>query len=531
MPGWSFAATWEGIAAEVPERDAIVCGSRRVSWGEFEERAGRLASHLWAAGVRPGDKVAIDATNRPEYLETFFAALRIGAAPVNVNYRYVADEVRYVLENSGARALVHDPAFAAAAVDAVAHLDRSVGDGPVAVLETGSDYEAALAAAEPTGPWQDRAPDGDDLLLLYTGGTTGMPKGVMWRNDDLYRALWQMGRPKSEPPDPIAAVRAGKRTGTCLPACPLMHGTGLFITLSTLSGGGTVVLVDRVGLDAELLWDEVAAHDVAVLTIVGDVFARPLLDALERHPDRWDLGALRAITSSGVTWSPDVKAGLLARAPHVTLIDSLGASEGLMSRTATRSDSDIRPARFAVDDRVKVLSEETGVPVTPGSDEVGLVAVTGPIPLGYHRDEEKTAATFRVVDGVRYSIPGDYATVDADGTIRLLGRGSACINTGGEKVYPEEVELLLREHPGVVDCLVVGVPDDRFGEVVVALVVAAEHADTASLPDEIVAWCRGRLSGYKRPRHVVVLDTLGRSAAGKADYRRLREVARTLLVG
>ncbi|HEU5302391.1 MAG TPA: AMP-binding protein [Acidimicrobiia bacterium] len=526
MPGWSFAATWAGIAPVVPDRDALISGDRRISWGAFEERSGRLASHLWDVGVRAGDKVAIDATNRPEYLETFFAALRIGAAPVNVNYRYVADEVRYVLENSGARAIVHDPEFAAPARDAVARIGTTGDGSTIAVLETGADYEAALAAAEPSGPWQDRAPDGDDLVLLFTGGTTGMPKGVMWRNDDLYRALWQMGRPASEPPDPIDAARAGKRTGTCLPACPLMHGTGLFIALSTLSGGGTVVLVDRVGLDAELLWDEVVTHDVAVLTIVGDVFARPLLDALEQHPDRWDLGALRAITSSGVTWSPDVKAGLLRHLPHVTLIDSLGASEGMMTRTASDVHSEIKPARFAVNDRVTVLSEETGTPVVPGSDEVGVVAVTGPIPLGYHGDEEKTAATFRVVDGIRYSIPGDYATVDSDGTICLLGRGSACINTGGEKVYPEEVELLLREHAEIVDCLVVGVPDERFGEQVVALVVATPGLDADELSADIVEWCRGRLSGYKRPRHVVLLDTLGRSAAGKADYRRLREVAR-----
>lgn len=527
MPGWSFAATWAGIAAVVPDRDALISGDRRISWGAFEERSGRLASHLWGIGVRAGDKVAIDATNRPEYLETFFAALRIGAAPVNVNYRYVADEVRYVLENSGARAIVHDPEFAAPVRDAVTRIGTTGDGSAIAMLETGADYEAALAAAEPSGPWQDRAPDGDDLVLLYTGGTTGMPKGVMWRNDDLYRALWQMGRPNSEPPDPVAAARAGKRTGTCLPACPLMHGTGLFIALSTLSGGGTVVLVDRVGLDAALLWDQVVTHDVAVLTIVGDVFARPLLDELEQHPDRWDLGALRAITSSGVTWSPDVKAGLLRHLPGVTLIDSLGASEGMMTRTASDARSEIKPARFAVNDRVTVLSEETGIPVTPGTDEVGVVAVTGPIPLGYHGDEEKTAATFRVVDGVRYSIPGDYATVDADGTICLLGRGSACINTGGEKVYPEEVELLLREHAEIVDCLVVGVPDERFGEQVVALVVATPGLDADELSADIVEWCRGRLSGYKRPRHVVLLDTLGRSAAGKADYRRLREVART----
>jgi fatty-acyl-CoA synthase len=527
VPGWSYASVWSGIAEVVPERDAIVCGERRVSWGDFADRARRLATHLFEGGVRPGDKVAIDATNRPEYLETMFAAWLVGAVPANVNYRYVADEVRYVLDNSDARALVHDPAFGAAAREATAGLpeDRR----PVVVLETGAPYEAALAAAAPTGAWAERAPDGDDLLFLYTGGTTGMPKGVMWRNDDLYRALWQMARPGAEPPDPISAASAGKRTGTALPACPLMHGTGLFIALSTLAGAGTVVLVDSPGLDPQRLWSEVERNEVAVLTIVGDVFARPLLDALDAEPTRWDLTPLRAITSSGVTWSPEVKAGLLRHLPEVTLIDSLGASEGMMSRTASRSDSDIRPARFAVNDKVKVLDEHSGRAVAPGSGEIGMVGVTGPIPLGYYKDEEKTAATFRTVDGVRYSIPGDYATVDADGTIQLLGRGSACINTGGEKVYPEEVELLLREHPGVFDCLVVGVPDDRFGELVVALVVptASERTDEGALD----AWCRGRLSGYKRPKRFLLVDSLARSAAGKADYRKLRALAADLTRG
>jgi fatty-acyl-CoA synthase len=510
---------WSGVAQEVPDRDALICGDRRVSWRDFADRAGRLASHLWSGGVRSGDKVALDMTNRPEYLETFFAALLLGAAPVNVNYRYVADEVRYVLDNSDAVALVHDPAFADAVRDASA--------GLAVVLETGRDYEAALAVAAPTGEWADREPDGDDLIFLYTGGTTGTPKGVMWRNDDLYRALWQMGRPGTEPPDPVESARAGKRTGTCLPACPLMHGTGLFIALSTLAGAGTVVLIDAPGLDAERLWNEVDRNAVAVLTIVGDVFARPLLAALDDAPDRYELSSLRAITSSGVTWSPEAKAGLLRHLPDVTLIDSLGASEGLMSRSAATADADIKPARFAVNERVRVLDEEDGRPVTPGTEEIGLVAVTGALPLGYYKDEPKTAATFRTYDGVRYSIPGDYGTVDADGTIRLLGRGSACINTGGEKVYPEEVELLLREHPAVDDCLVVGVPDERYGEMVVALVVAVPGAglDETAL-DEL---CRGRLSGYKRPKRFFVVDDLERSAAGKANYRVARAMAAALV--
>ena len=467
MPGWNFADVWGRVAAEVPDRDALWCGDVRRTWRELDERASRLASHLHGRGVEPGDAVAIDLTNRVEYLETFFAALKLGAQPVNVNYRYVADEVRYVLADSGARVCVHGPAVADVVHDAAAQL--AAGPRPV-LLPVGDPYEAAIAAASPDGAWRARPPDGDDVILLYTGGTTGMPKGVRWRNDDLYVALWELGRPGTEPPDPVAAARAGKRTGTALPACPLMHGTGLFMAMTTLAGGGTVVLIDEAGLDAARVWSEVERHRVAVLTIVGDVFAWPLLAVLDTHPG-FDLSSLRVITSSGVTWSPDTKAGLLAHLPDVTLIDSLGASEGFMSRSASRAGSELAPARFAVSARVQVLDEDTGQPVAPGRGDVGLLAVRGRLPLGYLHDDAKTASTFRVLDGVRYAIPGDYATVEADGTIQLLGRGSACINTGGEKVYPEEVELVLRSHPGVEDVVVVGVPDTRFGEAVVALVV------------------------------------------------------------
>jgi 3-oxocholest-4-en-26-oate---CoA ligase len=519
---FNFAAVWHGLARVVPDRTALVCGDRRLTFAAFDDRARRLAWHLECnAGLGPGDKVAIDVYNRTEYLETFFAALRLGCVPVNVNYRYLADEVLYVIDNADARAIVHGPEQAEVVAAAV---DRARGPSRPATLATGDAYEHALAAAPPATEWEPaRAAAGDDLLFLYTGGTTGMPKGVMWRNDDLYVALWQMGRPGTEPPDPIAAAAAGKRAGTCLPACPLMHGTGLFISLSTLAGGGTVVLLDAPGLDPATVWTTVEAEGVAVLTIVGDVFARPLLAALDADPARWDLSGLRAITSSGVTWSPETKEGLLRHLPHVTLIDSLGASEGIASRTASTADDTIRPARFAVNDRVKVLDEQTGREVAPGSDEIGLLAVGGRVPLGYWKDPQKTAETFRTVDGNRYSMAGDYASVDADGTIRLLGRGSACINTGGEKVYPEEVELLLRQHPGVFDCVVVGVPDERFGEIVVALVQASDgHAVDEA---ELDAFCRSRTAGYKRPKRFVLVDDLRRSAAGKADYKYLRALA------
>jgi len=508
------------LAREVPDRAAVVCGDRTVTWRAFDDRAARLASWLSAHGVAPGDRVALDLTNVPEYLETFFAALKLGAAPVNVNYRYTAGEVRYVLENSGAAALVHAPEFGEIAADAVAGID--VGERPV-LLATGAPYEAALAGSEPDGPWSARAPEGDDLILLYTGGTTGLPKGVMWRNDDLYRALWVSSRPHTEPTDPVAAARAGKRTGIALPACPLMHGTGLFIALSTLSGASTVVLIDEVGLDPDRVWFEVERNHVAVLTIVGDVFARPLLAVLDAEPGKYDLSSLRALTSSGVTFSPDAKAGLMRHLPGVTIIDSLGSSEGIMTRSVSRTEGDLAPARFAVNERVAVLDEVTGARVEPGSGQVGLLGVTGPIPLGYWGDDAKSAATFRVVDGVRWSIPGDYATVEADGTVKLLGRGSACINTGGEKVYPEEVELVLREHPDVDDCVVVGVPDPRFGEMVVALV--APTAGATLQEDELAEFTKTRLAGYKRPRRFVVVDDLQRSAAGKANYNVLRTLA------
>jgi 3-oxocholest-4-en-26-oate---CoA ligase len=523
VPGWNFAAVWDGIAQIVPDREAVVCGERRVTWGEFAARATRLASSLQAVGsLQPGDKVAIDLTNRPEYLETFYAALKLGCVPVNVNFRYQANEVHYLLDNSDAKVLVHGPEFTDV-VTTAAH--RIPEQHRPALLEVGPDYEAAIAGAPPASEWAARAPAGDDLIFLYTGGTTGMPKGVMWRNDDLYIALWVSAHPAvPEPPDPFAAARAGKRAGTVLPAAPLMHGTGLFASLAALAGAGTVALIDRPGLDPTLVWDTVERDHVQVLTIVGDVFAQPLLDALEATPDRWDLRGLRAITSSGVLFSPATKRGLLDHLPDLTIVDSLGASEGLGPRSsASATDETIASARFRVNERIRVFDEDTGRDVEPGHDGVGLVAMGGNIPVGYYKDPEKSAATFRVFDGKRYSVPGDYATVDADGTVRLLGRGSACINTGGEKVYPEEVEAALRKHPGVFDCVVVGVPDPRFGEKVVALVqvTAAHHLDEA----ELAAWCRAELASYKTPRRFLFVESLDRSAAGKANHQALRQLA------
>jgi acyl-CoA synthetase (AMP-forming)/AMP-acid ligase II len=522
---WNFAAVWDGIATIVPEREALVCGDRRVTWASFADRAARLARALQRdAKLEPGDRVAIEMTNRPEYLETFYAALELGCVPVNVNFRYRAEELHYLLDNSEAKALVHEAAFTQTAVDAV---EQFPGAERPHLLEVGEPYEQALVGSPPPDD-APRVPSGDDLIFLYTGGTTGMPKGVMWRNDDLYVSLWASSHPgRPEPPDPWAAAHAGKRAATVLPAAPLMHGTGLFAAIAALAGSGTVVLLDRSGLDPELVWETVAREHVQTLTIVGDVFARPLLDALRAHPDRWDLSSLRAITSSGVLFSPDVKRGLLDHLDEVTIVDALGASEGLGPRQAARAgDAAISSAQFSVTDRIRVV-DDAGRDVVPGSGEIGVLAIGGRIPLGYFKDPDKSAATFRTIDGARYSVPGDHATVEPDGTVRLLGRGSACINTGGEKVYPEEVEAELREHPDVSDCVVVGVPDERYAERVVALVQLADgrHADA----DALRAWCRERIAGYKVPRRFLFVDSLPRSAAGKANHVELRALAVQLL--
>ena len=534
MPQESFAQAWSTVAALAPERLAIVCGTRRVTFGEFAARANAFAHALHDDGLRAGDKVAIELVNSPEYLEAFFAAQLLGCVPVNVNYRYVEHELAYLLDNSDAAAIVYHDQFASTVAGAIA---VRTSTAPLARYEVAHDhdhaaggadaearpYEAVVAEYAAASPqWiPPHAPGGDDLVFIYTGGTTGAPKAVMWRSGDLALALWQMARPGTEPPEARVTIERGRAAATVLPACPLMHGTGLFIALSTLSGGGTVVLIDTPRLDPIAVWDAVEREAVRVLTIVGDAFARPLLEALEAEPHRWDLRGLSAITSSGVTWSPETKRGLLTRLPGITLIDSLGASEGLMSRNEARTSEDVRPAGFAASERVVVVADD-GTLCEPGDGRVGLLGVGGPIPVGYYKDPEKTAATFRTVGGKHYSIPGDYARIEPDGVVTLLGRGSACINTGGEKVYPEEVELVLRSHPSVFDCVVVGVADERWGEMIVALV---QPTDDSFDERAVSAHCRERIAAYKCPKRFVVLDSLDRSPAGKADYTHLRRVA------
>ncbi|HEX2849603.1 MAG TPA: acyl-CoA synthetase [Acidimicrobiales bacterium] len=509
---FNLADLFELVVDTVPDDEALVCGERRFTYAQLDERANRLAHVLTERGVAAGDMVGVHLYNGTEYLETMLAAFKIRAVPVNVNYRYRQAELRYLFDDAGVTAVVTE-------ADLATDVREALDGGPraVTVLERGDAYEAALRAASPARDFGDRSPD--DLYVLYTGGTTGMPKGVLWRQEDIFFAALggaAGGTELARPADLVERVTA--RGARCLPACPFMHGTAHWLAFSTFFTGGTVVVSPDRHLDAGALWQLVDDERVASLVIVGDAFARPLVDALAAAPDRWDLSALSVILSGGAILSPVLKATLLELLPAVIVVDGFGASEtgGQGQMVATPGVSGDHP-RFTMNSETTVLDDELR-PVAPGSGVVGHLARRGRIPLGYHNDPAKTAATFPVVDGVRWAVPGDMATIEADGTITVLGRGSVSINTGGEKVYPEEVESALKAHDDVFDAVVVGVPDDRWGERVAAVVAPRDPASPPSL-ETLAAHVNRTLAGYKVPRELVLVHEIVRSPSGKPDYR------------
>jgi len=536
---YNFATAWEAIADEQPDARALVQGSRVVSWGAFDDRAARLAGGLLELGVSEGAKVASYLYNSNEYMEGVFATWKLRGAPVNVNYRYLEDELLYLVDNSDAEVLL----FHGVLGEHVAKImDRAatvkvwvqVDDGHP-LIDGAVEYEALIAGADPM-PRIERS--GDDLYLLYTGGTTGMPKGVMWRVDDLYRALVPTvlslyGIPlpeRNEDHGQVSrAVREAGRTPTHLPGSPLMHGTGFMTSLQSLTAGGSLCTLENRHFDAHEMWKAVEEVKVTQMAIVGDAFGKPMVRALEEAEDDsspYDLSTLTMIVSSGVMWTAPVKEALMERGNFICL-DSLGSSEGAgFANQISMKGSKATTARFSIGAFTKVFKED-GTEVVPGSDEIGFLALGGPIPLGYYKDPEKSAGTFREFGGNRYSVPGDFAKVLTDGTIELLGRGSVVINTGGEKVFPEEVEEAIKMHPAVLDALVVGVPDDRFGEAITA-VVALNAGDSAT-EDEIGETVREHLAGFKRPRTVVFVEQVRRGPNGKADYAWAKETAKEFL--
>ena len=534
---WHVASVWETVADVVPDAPAVVGGDVRRSWRDYEDRAARIAGALAAAGHGPGAKVGVYAHNSNEFLEAYFGAFKLRGVPVNVNYRYTEGELVYLLDNADAEALVFDAQFGARveAIRAQLPLLRTlieIDDGSGLHLDGASRFEELIATNDPY-PRQVYAED--DLFIIYTGGTTGMPKGVMSLQGDRARvgvtqAFNALGLPppasREEFVGAVRRIHADGRATVSLVACPLMHGTGLTggAHRPHLAGACAVTLRAE-HFDPDALWRVVEREKVTQIAVVGDTFARPMLAAAESAAAAgrpYDLSSLKAMVSAGVMFSREVKEGLLKFA-DMTIHDAMAATEGAMATSVvSRASPPVDTANFARNPLTKVF-DENDREILPGSEAIGMIASGGPGPVGYYKDPEKSARTFRVIDGQRYAFPGDYAKVAADGSLILLGRGSNCINTGGEKVFPEEVEEALKAHPDVEDCLVVGVPDERFGQRITAVLSLAEGRtlDEAGL----LTFVRARRAGDNTPRRLIVVDHVQRTPSGKADYPWANQVA------
>ncbi len=531
-----FASAWEAVAQLYPDRLAVICDGKALTWREYERRGAKVAALLEAYGLGTDSKVALYLHNSNEYLEAQFGIFKIGGCPINVNYRYKADELLYLLENSDAEAIFFQACYAMRVWELKDRLKNiklfvQVADGTEGLMGFALDHERAL---RDHAPQASRPRDPDGIYMLYTGGTTGIPKGVMYPVGGFTQFFITMGAADHEltPPasmseyeDFLGRVSVPPKTAV---GCPMMHGTGMWAGcfLPHLLGG-TTIATSKLGLDADLLWGLVEDYRATNVVIVGDAFARPMLSSLDIARDRgspYDISSLKQMTSSGVMWSQETKQGLLEHHDMI-LADVMGSTEGGMGSSVTTRESGAQTAKFEISEGVKVIADD-GAEVEPGSGEIGRLATSNMVPLGYYKDEEKSAATFQEIDGVRYSFPGDYAMVETDGYITLLGRGSACINTGGEKVFPEEVEEAVKRHDAVFDCLVVGQPDDRFGEAVTALVSLRDYmkVDVADL----LAVVSKYLAGYKMPRKLYVVDVVKRGPNGKADYKWARQEAARL---
>ncbi len=532
---WNFADVFEAVARNAPDRACQIQGDRIITWSQFDRRANALAADFVAAGLGHQAKVACYLYNGPEYIETMVAAFKVSMVPVNTNYRYGPEEIIYLFDNADAEVVVFHACFTEL-LDGIRSRLGKVKRWYVVADETGagpswaSSYETVVSGGADV-PAIDWPRSGNDLLLLYTGGTTGMPKGVMWRSDDLFNVLGAGGSALTGTPPGISADELGSRIDLSVPqapvmlvACPLMHGTGQFSALIAMVVGGAVVTLENRKFDVHELFQTVERLKVTSVVIVGQAFAGPMLDHLDEDPGRYDLSSIAMISSSGVMWSQENKEGLLRHIPGMILFDSYGSSEAVgLGGSVSGTGAAEKTAKFALGVSSAVFTDD-GRRVEPGSGEQGMVAVGGFIPLGYYKDEAKTAQTFRTFEGRRWSVPGDFAEVNADGSLHLLGRGSVCINTGGEKVFPEEVEEALKTHPSVRDAVAVGLPDSRFGETICAVVETEDGVDEPTL-GELTDHVKHALAAYKAPRHLLVVDSIQRAPNGKVDYKRLKGLA------
>jgi acyl-CoA synthetase (AMP-forming)/AMP-acid ligase II len=528
----NIADLFESVADAIPERLALVSGSTRHTFADLDARATRLAHALLAQGIRAGDHVGLFLYNGHPFLEAMLAAFKIRAVPVNINYRYVEEELAYLFTNADLVALVAQRELlgrATAIRDRVPLLrtvivvdDESGASG--ARDESALEYEALLASGSSQRDFGPRS--GKDHYVIYTGGTTGMPRGVVWRHEDVFYAGLQGGNAGGDPiqkPEELAPLAKSKEEPLCfLPAAPFIHGAAQWAALIAWFGGGKVVLSPGRSFDAKQACGLIEREGVNTIILVGDAMARPMVEALREREH--DLTPLMVIVSAGAILSDVVKDELQERAPNAMILNNFGASEtGHQGMVGFGENTGGKPT-FAMDETSTVLGDDMR-PIAPGSGVVGKLARRGHLPVGYYKDAAKTAATFVTIDGERWVIPGDLATVLEDGRIQVFGRGAVCINTGGEKVFPEEVESALKAHPDVADAVVVGVPDEKWGQRVAAVVQARKGADVTLAT--LDAHCRTRVAGYKVPRQLALVDEMVRHPSGKPDYRWAAEAART----
>jgi len=516
----NIADLFEHAVDAFPDRLAVACGDDERTYAQLEERANRIAHHLAEHGVGVGSHVGLCTRNRIEAIETMLAVYKLRAVLINVNFRYTAHEIRYVLDNADVVALVHERQFAEQAEDAVKGAPTVqhvlvVEDGSE-IAFTGTPFEDAAAELNATRDFGERS--GDDEYILYTGGTTGQPKGVIWRHEDVWRTLggginFLTGEPLADEWAQSEAGRNGGMVRLCL--APLIHGNAQWAALMALFGGDTVVLLPH--FEADVAWQAIERRKVNVVVLIGDAMARPLIEAY--LAGSYDASTIFAVSSSAALFSQSVKNQYLETFPNTVLTDSIGSSEtGFMGMGMVTKDSELGVGGPRVKlNKDSLVIDEYNEPIPAGSDQIGRLARGGHIPLGYYKDPEKTARLFVEVNGRRYTVPGDFARHEADGTITLLGRGNTCVNTGGEKVFPEEVESALMSHPDVFDVLVVGVPDERLGQRVAAVIEL--RPNTAPSAADLTAHARKEIAGYKVPKSIWFVDRIHRLATGKADYR------------
>ncbi len=530
---YTIADLFEHAVDLMGERTALESGTRARTYAELEARSNKLAHALIGLGVAPGDAVGLYSRNTIESVEAMLAIFKARAVMVNVNYRYVEAELEHIFTDSGMTVLIHEDRYGDRVCNTLQNCDTAItnrividDEDTVGAPAPRDEAQARPVAVHPLEELLAGAPSqrgftertDDDRYMLYTGGTTGKPKGVVWRQEDIFRVLgggidWYSGEPVA---DEWQLAKAGEAGGQLVrfPIPPFIHGGSQWAIFQSLFAGGKAVVYPE--FDAAEVWRIVARHGVNVVFITGDAMGRPMIEAYEAGD--YDTSTLVSVASSAALFSPAIKDRYVTAFPNTVVVDAIGSSEtgfGGMS-VVVKGASHVGAPQVKTDPETHVLRED-GTAVAPGGGEVGVLARSGHVPLHYHNDPEKSAKTFVTYDGVRYSLPGDFATLEADGTITMLGRGSVSINTGGEKVFPEEVEAALKAHPDVFDVSVVGVPDERFGQRVAAVVAprAGARPSLASLGESV----RAELAGYKAPRALWLVEEIKRSPAGKPDYR------------